>query len=567
MRRLGLQWVLFWSSLFVGLVLLIALWWGASGYTVRRIPNVKETVEGRKWREKYPGYGYNGTIYQLRAQEFPHLNGDRVYLDYAGMGVYQHSQLRAALMDLEDNFRCNIHSASACSRKAEEAVDAVRDQILNFFNAPRGTYTVIFTSGATASLRLAADSFPWSEGSHFLYAKHNHNSVLGMRRLAMERGATFNTLPFELYKTDLESTLQRSCNTSYLQLAQRDEDGNVRLPTARDLVFNKKWGEASARKKLYHLVAFPAEDNFAGIKYNLDLIHAFQSGDFGEQFLPESQRNAGGCSPDDQMWHVLLDAAGYVPKNPLDLSRYPASFVVMSFYKMFGYPTGLGALLVRNDLAPLMRKVFFAGGSVVMAGCDSDYCKLKPQYHERFEDGTLDIAGITALKVGFETLERIGMENIQRHVWTVVRRAYEGLSRLQHSNGSPLVKIYGEHAANDPSIQGGTLAFNLLSPTGSYVGYSDFSKLAARHGFMLRAGCNCNPGACHNYIGIPESMIIQASEKRTSCGDEMDQVDGIPLGANRLSFGYASTIEDVDRFVEFVERFYRDRGTETILLD
>ena len=46
-------------------------------------------------------------------------------------------------------------------------------------------------------------------------------------------------------------------------------------------------------------------------------------------------------------WKVLLDAAAFVPTQPLDLRQYPADFVTISFYKIFGYPTGLGALLVR----------------------------------------------------------------------------------------------------------------------------------------------------------------------------------------------------------------------------
>ena len=47
-------------------------------------------------------------------------------------------------------------------------------------------------------------------------------------------------------------------------------------------------------------------------------------------------------------WSVCLDAAAWVSSSPLDLSQYRPDFVVFSFYKLFGYPTGLGALLVRN---------------------------------------------------------------------------------------------------------------------------------------------------------------------------------------------------------------------------
>jgi selenocysteine lyase/cysteine desulfurase len=45
---------------------------------------------------------------------------------------------------------------------------------------------------------------------------------------------------------------------------------------------------------------------------------------------------------------VLVDAAKGCGTMPPDLSRFKADFVAISFYKLFGYPTGLGALLVRN---------------------------------------------------------------------------------------------------------------------------------------------------------------------------------------------------------------------------
>ena len=62
-------------------------------------------------------------------------------------------------------------------------------------------------------------------------------------------------------------------------------------------------------------------------------------------------------SSDRETWKVMLDAAAFVPSNPLDLTEFPADFVSISFYKMFGYPTGLGALLIRTENVALMNKV------------------------------------------------------------------------------------------------------------------------------------------------------------------------------------------------------------------
>lgn len=504
--------------------------------------------EARAWIARYPGYGYNGTIYRLREEEFPQLkSGERpsVYLDFTGSGLPQRRQLEESTEQLESALYCNIHSDSRCSRETERAVEEVRDHILDFFHVPRGTYTVIFTSGATGALHLIGESFPWSEDSKYLYSKQNHNSVLGVRMLAKEHGAEFRTLPWDLYKRDLSGVFDEAAAAGAAE-EESDEARAQRLrPNARSLAYSFDDMENGT----HHLVAFPAECNFGGVKYPLDLVHAFQTHNFGEQFAEVDQAK-------ENHWHVLLDAAAFVPTNPLDLNKYPASFVVMSFYKMFGWPTGLGALLVRNDVAPILRKHWFAGGSVVMVSCDSDFCKLKPQYHERFEDGTMHFLGITALKHGFTVLEELGMDSIQQHVWAVTRRLYEGLSALRHSTGTPVVKVYGEHERNDPSLQGGIVAFNLLTPDGSYIGYSGIGKLAADEGFMIRAGCSCNPGSCHNYLGLSEDLVISSSMQRTSCGDEMDNVDGIPLGAVRVSMGYITTLEDVDAFVDFVRRHF-----------
>ena len=66
-------------------------------------------------------------------------------------------------------------------------------------------------------------------------------------------------------------------------------------------------------------------------------------------------------------WDVLLDAAAFVPTNALDLGLWRPDFVDVSFYKMFGLPTGVGALLVRKEKLPLLRRKAFFGGNVEYA--------------------------------------------------------------------------------------------------------------------------------------------------------------------------------------------------------
>jgi hypothetical protein len=88
----------------------------------------------------------------------------------------------------------------------------------------------------------------------------------------------------------------------------------------------------------------------AGVKYPLAWINAVKA-----------------KSRPGTRWRVLLDAAAYVPTQPLDLSAARPDFVSMSFYKIFGYPTGLGALLVRVEAAGELKKVRGAARTSVCA--------------------------------------------------------------------------------------------------------------------------------------------------------------------------------------------------------
>lgn len=60
-------------------------------------------------------------------------------------------------------------------------------QVLDFCNASARDYKCIFTSGATAALKLVGESFPWSSQSTFMYTMENHNSVLGIREYPFGR--------------------------------------------------------------------------------------------------------------------------------------------------------------------------------------------------------------------------------------------------------------------------------------------------------------------------------------------------------------------------------------------
>lgn len=63
-------------------------------------------------------------------------------------------------------------------------------KVLDYCNASAKEYKCIFTSGATAALKLVGEAFPWSRESCFMYTMENHNSVLGIREYPSICGIT-----------------------------------------------------------------------------------------------------------------------------------------------------------------------------------------------------------------------------------------------------------------------------------------------------------------------------------------------------------------------------------------
>ena len=449
-------------------------------------------------------YGYDGIINNIRDYDMKHLNG--TYLDYTGSGLYRTSQMRDISKMYENTLFANPHSASPSSLLTTNLIEDARKLILKFLGTDATQYTVIFTASATASLRLLAESFPWTSNSLYLYTRENHNSVLGIRRWALHYGAKF--------------------------MAINPEDINVVTPPSSQ----------SSTGTANNLFIYPGEENFAGKKYPLDWINKFANTNIGQKF------NSG-------RWFTCLDAAAFLPTNRLDLTKYPADFVVMSFYKIFGYPN-IGALIVKNSVVPMMRKMGFSGGSVVMATCGTDYALLQPRGCSRFEDGTVPFLSIIALHQGFQKLNELGIDRINAHVRCVTRELYLRLKNLRHSNGRPAIRIYGNHMKDDSKTQGGIVTFNLMNETGGWVGYNEVMKASAAENIHVRVGCFCNPGGCTNANHLKDEQVEEYYNKKTSCHDGLDIINGVPLGAVRISLGAYTTMEDIELFDDFIHKYF-----------
>lgn len=202
-----------------------------------------------------------------------------------------------------------------------------------------------------AALKLVGESFPWRPASAFLYLRDNHNSVLGIRQLAAQHGAACTAA------VQLRAAGGGAGERCRWQLAPCSEAAAAGLRAAAAA---STAASSSGACPVEHLFAFPLESNFSGVRYDPGLVAAVQSGRLrccstggaGSPELAASRGTAeghgaleaaagdGGAALPPGRWRVLLDCAKACASTPPDLAACPADFAVLSYYKIFGYPTG-----------------------------------------------------------------------------------------------------------------------------------------------------------------------------------------------------------------------------------
>ncbi|PVF98824.1 PLP-dependent transferase [Serendipita vermifera] len=312
------------------------------------------------------------------------------------------------------------------------------------------------------------------------------------------------------------------------------------------------------------------------------------------------QSNISGFRPDiptvlkiakDLGYYTLLDGAALVSTSSISLSSNPArrsqwsmggnvDALAVSFYKMFGYPTGIGALIARKEFLRKLQRPWFAGGTVMTVGVPRGVVESDVAW-ERFEDGTINYTGLVAISEGLALLQKyvggdvpvLPMRLSTLHTWL-----YRTLEQITYPNGKPVVSILNlspEVPAepsyniewNGISVQtkrftpGYTLSVIFHDASGEKILLSDVSKRAADAGISLRTGCMCNPGGAMALLGkrhmlgrlacVPEAggadALLTKSDVEGMLGEE--------LGVVRISLGLASNFRDVWEVSKFVASF------------
>ncbi|MEZ4771820.1 MAG: aminotransferase class V-fold PLP-dependent enzyme [Bacteroidia bacterium] len=447
----------------------------------------------------YPQFEDTAILDELRQTDYSRLDEqEQVYLDFTGGNLYALRQIEKHHKLLKDHIFGNPHSSNPTSMLATRLVEEAREYVLKYFRAEED-YICIFTANASGALKIVGESYPFDSNAHFLLTFDNHNSVNGIREFAKHKGAGLTY-----------------CGLNINDLRVNEEE-----------VFEKLGAFPGKKNKLF---AFPAQSNVSGVKYLLDWIeYAHMNG-----------------------WDVLLDAAAFVPSDRLDLSVYKPDFVSASFYKIFGYPTGLGCLLVRKEAWPKLQKPWFAGGTVTLASVIADNHFLDNS-HAKFEDGTINYLDIPAIKIGLEYIDSIGIETIKKRVLSLTGWLLEELPKIRHSNGNPVVQIFGP---KDLKQRGGTIIMNFFDADGIAYPFEDVENKANSLDISIRTGCFCNPGIdeVNNCLSSQELANYFHSHETGNYYDMIAAI-GKMRGAVRISIGLISNFADIDTFINFVRSF------------
>ena len=391
-------------------------------------------------------------------EDFPILshqvyNNPLVYLDNAATT----QKPRCVVEKIENgyyNVNANIHRGGHfLSQEATEAHEEARRTVQRFLNA-RSSNEIIFTRGTTESINLVASSFTdecMSAGDEVIVSvMEHHSNIVPWQIQAAKKGISLRVIPM-------------------------NDKGELLLDEYRKLFTEKT-----------RLVAVTQVSNVLGTVNPVKEIIAIAH----EQGVP-----------------VLVDGAQSTPHMKVDVQDLDAEFFVFSGHKIYG-PTGIGVLYGKEEWLDKLPP--YQGGGEMIATVSFE----KTVFNElpfKFEAGTPDYIGSTALAEALHYVEKIGMDRIAAQEQDLLEYATAQLKQIEG------MRIFGEAAD-----KGAVISFLVGN-----IHHYDMGMLLDRLGIAVRTGHHC------------AQPLMQAL--------------GIE-GTVRASFSFYNTREEVGVLVRGIER-------------
>lgn len=351
----------------------------------------------------------------------------------------------------------NVHrGVHYLSQQATELHEASRERVRAFINA-RHTHEIIFTRGTTESINLLAYSFGEAyckPGDEIIVSvMEHHSNIVPWQLLAERKGIVLKVIPM-------------------------NDKGELLQEDYRNLFSEKT-----------RLVAVTQVSNVLGtinpIKTMIETAHTHN--------VP-----------------VLVDGAQAVPHIAVDVQALDADFYAFSGHKIYG-PTGIGVLYGKEKWLDSLPP--YQGGGEMIKHVSFE----KTTFNElpfKFEAGTPDFVGSTALTAALDFISEIGMDEVNRHETMLTRYAMQRLKEIED------LRIFGE--ADEKS--------SVISFLVGQIHPFDMGTLLDRLGIAVRTGHHCAQP-------LMERLGIE--------------------GTIRASFGIYNTEEEVDILVEGIKKVRR----------
>ncbi|ESK87857.1 cysteine desulfurase [Moniliophthora roreri MCA 2997] len=468
------------------------------------VPSADASIDYDQFLREFPEYRLTWIVDTLRRSDYRRLERvGETYVDYMGGSLYPESLIRVHTEFLSDNVLGNTHSVSNSSKLSLQCSEDARTAILMFFKAPP-EYTVVFTSNASGALKLVGESYPFIDGSSYVLGADSHNSVHGIRDFATNHGARVCYIP----------------STNH---------GGFDPAVAKDILLQNKPLSKDLTPSLF---ALTGQSNITNSKNPLSVL------DYASSLG----------------YHTLLDAAALAPTSPISLKENPVDAMAVSFYKMFGFPTGVGALVVKKSFLQQLKRPWFAGGTVDVVQVPGNIATMAHQLHEQFEDGTINYLTLPAVTDGLRLLSAY-LPFLPVRLSCLTHYLVTSLAKLRHEiTDIPVVRVLSRRPRKRPrsigeqSDTGSTVSVIFSLPSGEMMPNSFIEHAASRRNISLRTGCMCNPGGAAAILNIEDDM------KRLYPGvtrKDFEEFMGRELGVVRISLGLGSNFQDVWNVIQF----------------
>lgn len=350
----------------------------------------------------------------------------------------------------------NVHrGVHFLSQQATNLHEASRETVRKFINA-RSTSEIVFTRGTTESINLVASTFVDSqmkEGDEVIVSvMEHHSNIVSWQLQAARKGIVLKVIPM-------------------------NDRGELLLDEYEKLF--------SPRTRL---VSVAHVSNVLGtinpVKEMIATAHAHG--------VP-----------------VLIDGAQSIPHMPIDVQDLDADFYVFSGHKVYG-PTGIGVLYGKE--AWLDKLPPYQGGGEMIKNVSFEHTTFN-ELPFKFEAGTPDYIGSTALAKALDYVSAIGMDKIAAYEHELTVYAMNRLKEI------PGMRIFGE-----AEHKGGVISFLVGN-----IHHFDMGTLLDRLGIAVRTGHHCAEPLMHR-MGIEGTV-------RASLGlyNTKEEIDALVAGIERVS--------------------------------